>query len=63
MSSDDELVASEAEKTADFLGHMVMIDSEILLGRCLRLLTDSALTVLFLQDFVIRLKSDSEFTS
>lgn len=63
MSSNNKLVASEAEKTTDFLSHMVMIYCKVLLSRCLRLLTDSALTVLLLQDFIIRLKSDSEFTS
>lgn len=63
MSSDDEFIASEAEKTTDLLSHMVMIYCKVLLSRCLSFLTDSALTVLLLQDFVIRLKSDSEFTS
>lgn len=63
MSADYKLVASEAEQPSDFLCHMIMIDSEILLSGTFRLLTDGTKTILFLQDIVVLLKSDSELTS
>lgn len=63
MSADYEFVASEAEQSSDFLCHMIMIDSEILLSGTFRLLTDGTKTALFLQNLLVLLKSDSELTS